>query len=113
MIHDRLVEVRGMPVMEEEDALAQSPQRGCAELAATGIALRDAVGQPSAHVVDGEVAEGEKFDIVLVRIARSAGGLLHDVAKMTPDVLEHLSASGGGGRVRYRRGWSQEPHEGG
>src|ERR1700730_1397571 len=96
MVHDRLVEVRGMPVMQQEDALAQSPQRGGAEFAAIGVALRDTVGQALAHIVEGEVAERKKCDIVLVRIARSAGGLLHDVAKVTPDVLEHLSAMGGG-----------------
>ena len=100
MIHDRLVEVRGMSVMQQENALAHSPQRGGTEFAAIGFSLRDTIGQALAHVVEGEVAEREKFDIVLVRIARSAGGLLHDVAKVTPDVLEHLSASGGRGRVR-------------
>src|SRR6266481_7597885 len=104
MVHDRLVEVRGMPVMQQEDALAHSPQRGGTEFAAIGVSLRDTVGQALAHVVKGEVAKRKKFDIVLVRIARSAGGLLHDVAKMTPDVLEHLFAMDGGGRVRCRRG---------
>src|SRR5438132_14398705 len=96
MVHDRLVEVRGMPIMQQEDALAQSPQRGGTEFAAIGVAFRDTVGQALAHIVKGEVAERAKRDIVLVRIARSAGGLLHDVAKMTPDVLEYLSASGDG-----------------
>src|ERR1700730_3275237 len=102
-----------MPVMQQEDALAQSPQRGGTEFAAIGIPLRDTIGQALAHIVKGEVAEWKKCDIVLGRIARSAGGLLHDVAKLTPDVLEHPSAMGGGGRIRYRRGRSQEPHEAG
>src|SRR5438309_1192208 len=45
MIEDRPVEVRGTPVMQEKDALANSPQRSCAEFSAIGVALRDTVGQ--------------------------------------------------------------------
>ena len=51
--------------MQKKDTLADSPRGSSAEFAATGIALRDAVGQPCSHVVEGEVAERGKAHLAL------------------------------------------------
>src|SRR5437868_3091185 len=51
MLRDRYAQVVGSPVVQEEDALTDAPQRSGAELAATGAALRDAVGKPVSHVM--------------------------------------------------------------
>src|SRR2546428_10575924 len=70
---DRHREVGGPPVMQEEDALSQSPQRRGAELPRTGLPLRDAVGQPHAHVVQQQV--GKEIDLLTPqrRDGRAAG----------------------------------------
>ena len=44
-------------VMEEEDALSDAPERSGSELVGAGAALRDAVGEAFAHVVDEKVRE--------------------------------------------------------
>jgi hypothetical protein len=44
-------------IMQEEDALANAPKGSGAELVGTGAALRDAVGESFAPVVDEEVRE--------------------------------------------------------
>src|SRR6516162_6510160 len=104
MSGDRLVKVRGSPVMQKKQPLADAPQRGSAEFAATGVALRDAVGQPAPHVVEGEVAERRKAHLALAGILRLTSGLCHDLASMTPDVLEDLSPAGRRSGVRHRGG---------
>jgi len=42
-------------IMKEEDALPRAPERSGAELVGAGAALRDAVGEALAHVVDDEI----------------------------------------------------------
>jgi hypothetical protein len=46
---DRVDKVARAAVVEEEDALAEAPQRGGPELVAPGRALQDVVGQPGAR----------------------------------------------------------------
>src|SRR5947209_19332507 len=43
---DRLEQVSRPPIVQEEDALAQAPERRAAELVALGLSLDDVVGQP-------------------------------------------------------------------
>jgi len=54
---DGLNEVGRASVMEKKDALSDTPQRGGSELVRASGALRDAVGEAFAHVVDQEVGE--------------------------------------------------------
>src|SRR6184192_3216893 len=54
---DTAVGRSGAAVVEEEDPLAGAPQGSAAELVRPGVALRHAVGESAAHVVDREVAE--------------------------------------------------------
>ena len=42
-------------VMEEEDALANAPERSGAEFIRTGRTLGDVIGQTRAHVVDEQI----------------------------------------------------------
>ena len=42
-------------VVEEEDALANAPERRGAEFIRTGRALGDVIGQTSAHVMDEQI----------------------------------------------------------
>src|SRR5262249_17893134 len=54
---DGAQQVFAASIVQEEDALAQAPQRRGAELVSAGPALRDIIRQGSAHVVDLNVAE--------------------------------------------------------
>jgi len=42
---DGLPQIRRAPVVQEEDALAEAPERRGPELVASGLALEDVVGQ--------------------------------------------------------------------
>src|SRR6516164_10378809 len=97
--------------MQEEQTLADPPQRGGAEFAPTGVALRDAVGQSVPHVVEGKVAEWRKAHLALAAIFRLACGLRHDVASVTPDLLEYLPPSSRRSSVRHGSGRCREAHE--
>src|ERR1700675_3598181 len=55
VISDGFHQVARSSVMEEEDALADAPQRSGAKLVWPGGALGDAVGEAFAHVVDDKV----------------------------------------------------------
>jgi hypothetical protein len=54
---DGVYQVGGPSVMEEEDTLTDAPEGSCSELVGAGAALRDAVGEAFAHVVDEKVRE--------------------------------------------------------
>ena len=55
VISDSVYQVGRPSVMEEEDALSDAPEGSGAELVGAGAALRDAVGEAFAHVVDEKV----------------------------------------------------------
>ena len=48
-------EIRGAAIVKEENALAEAPQRRRAEFVWSGVALRDAVREIRAHVVDQQI----------------------------------------------------------
>src|SRR6476659_4094997 len=50
MLADRVLQVVAAPVVQEEDALTDPPQRRGAEFPARGRSLRDVVGEADAHV---------------------------------------------------------------
>ena len=54
---DSLHQIACPPVMEEEHALPNTPQRSCSELIGARTTLRDTVRKISTHVVDEEVGE--------------------------------------------------------
>ena len=55
VISDGVNEVGGSSVMEEEDTLPDAPEGSCPELVGSGAALRNAVSEAFAHVVDEKV----------------------------------------------------------
>src|SRR5579864_1179552 len=55
VISDGDHEVGRASIVEEEDALSDAPERSGSELVGAGSALRDAVGEGYAHVMDDEV----------------------------------------------------------
>src|SRR2546425_2806381 len=48
---DRFQQIGRTPIVQEEDALTEAPQRRRPELVAIGLPLHDIVGQTGAHVV--------------------------------------------------------------
>ena len=48
-------EVGGAAIVQQEDALSQTPQGSGAELVAAGAALRNVIGKAGTHVVDFDV----------------------------------------------------------
>src|SRR6266849_1997787 len=54
---DSLHQIACPSVMEEKDALPDTPERSCSELIRACATLRDAVRKTSTHVVDEEVGE--------------------------------------------------------
>ena len=54
---DSLHQIACPSVMEEKDALPDTPERSCSELIGASATLRDAVRKTSTHVVDEEIGE--------------------------------------------------------
>ena len=57
MCADRRDQIGGAAVVEEEDALSQSPQRSAPELRGPASPWLIAVRQPGAHVVDEQIGK--------------------------------------------------------
>ena len=55
VISDGFHQVGRPPIMEEEDALSDAPERSGSELVGAGATLRDSVGEAFAHVVHQKV----------------------------------------------------------
>jgi len=90
---DRLAQVRRSSVMQEEQPLSQTPQRGSAKLPGARLSLRDSVGQPWAHVMDQQVGE-EIHRLVAQRSDRGIAGVERGrMAESAPGIAEQVSAS--------------------
>jgi hypothetical protein len=64
MLTDRFEQICGPPIVQEENALAEAPQRRTPELIDTRVPLRDAIRQPPAHVMDEQIGEEVGVDAV-------------------------------------------------
>ena len=71
VISDSVYQVGRPSVMEEEDALSDAPEGSGSELVGAGAALRDAVGEVFAHMVDEKV--GEKIRRLIGKRSTRAG----------------------------------------
>ena len=71
VISDGIDQVARSSVMEEEDALSDAPEGSGSELVGAGAALRDAVGEVFAHMVDEKV--GEKIRRLIGKRSTRAG----------------------------------------
>ena len=58
-----LKQIRGTTIMQEEESLAESPQRCGAKHVRTGCALRDPIGQSGAHVMQTKIRKRLKQSI--------------------------------------------------
>src|SRR5271170_3231852 len=109
----------GAAVMEEENALANAPERSGAELIGTGRALGDVVGKTRAHVVDQQVGKQRHLLIAQTwREVRRTGLERRSVAGGAADLGEDRLAgrnrlrgriAGNSRSLRSRR--SEEAHE--
>src|SRR2546428_1706000 len=116
---DRLHQIACPSIMEEKDALPDTPEWSCAELIGARATLRDAVRKASTHVVDEEV--GEEIHSLVgkrgTRVRRGtagnhlAGGKRRRVAMNTTCLCENGPSIHGGRRVGPRSGRGQHPHE--
>src|SRR5882672_24677 len=103
MLADGTVEIICAAVMQEEEALADTPQRRGTELPAVGIALGNVVGESRSHVVQGEVAVRLERHIALPGHGGLSCSLVPGVAGLTADIREHLLSSGHRRSRRRRR----------
>ena len=119
MISDGVNEVGGSSVMEEEDTLSNAPEGSCPELVGSGAALRDAVGEAFAHVVDEKVRE-EICRLIGERSTWPGGGAARNhfargkrgCMTLGAAYLREGAASTLAGRCSGRRGgWGKQPHE--
>ena len=109
-------QVVGAAIVQEEDALSQSPQRRRAELVSACSALRNVVRQPCAHVVDLKI--GEQVGGGVAQTRRQLRGLSGERRRMADRAAngDEIRTSAGdrsraAGNRRGRRGRSQELHE--
>lgn len=116
MFADSVEEIRTAAIMEQEDALTETPERRGAELVGTGAALRDAIGKICAHVMNEQVGEEVSVDLTQARSDfrcpyRKSWSVAHGATACAKDVAaigDRLRAAGVGGGGAWR---SQEPHE--
>jgi len=116
---DGLNQVGGAPIMEEEDALSDAPERSSSELVRAGAALGNAVSQAFAHVVHEQV--GEKIrSLIGKRSTRTGGGSARNhcscakrrcMAVHTPNLRKQVASLFAGGCGWSGCGWSEHPHE--
>ena len=52
---NRFEQVFGSAVVQEEDPLPESPERGRPEFVSAGLPLTDVIGQPGAHVMEQQI----------------------------------------------------------
>jgi hypothetical protein len=57
VVFDGVAQIAGAPVMQEENSLADSPQRGRSELIGARIPLGDAIIQSRSHVMEQQIGE--------------------------------------------------------
>ena len=117
---DGVDQVGRAPIMEEEDALSDAPERSSSELVGAGAALCNAVGQAFAHVVHKQVGEkvhrlpiGKRCTRTGSGAARNhrSGGKRRCMAVHTPNLPEQVASLFAGPCGWSGRGWSEQPHE--
>ena len=105
--------------MQEEDTLSDAPEGSCSELVGAGAALRDAVGEAFAHVVDEKVRV-EIRRLIGKRSARSGRGAARNhcargkrggMALGTAYLCKRAASLLAGWRGGSGSGWGQHPHE--
>ena len=91
-------QISGTTIVQEENALAGSPQWRRTELVAASAALPDVVGQARAHVMDFQVRE--QVGVGVAQAGRQSGGLCSErrrVTNGTADGAEQSTPPSNGG----------------
>src|SRR5271169_1033126 len=116
---DGVYQVGRPSVMQEEDTLSGAPQGSGSELVGAGAALRDAVGEAFAHVVDEKVREKIRR-LMGKRSTRTGRGVARNhcarskrgrMAVGTTYLCKSGAAIFGLGCGGSGRWWGQHPHE--
>ena len=119
VISDGFHQVGRPPIMEEEDALSDAPERSGSELVRAGATLRDSVDEAFAHVVDQKVRVKIRR-LIGKRSARAGRGAARDLcarSKRGGMALGTTNPCKSGASFLAGRsggcgsGWSQHPHE--
>src|ERR1700730_1780903 len=102
---NRLQQVGGPSIMQEKQALSETPERGRAELVRTGRPLTYAIGKPRSHVVQRKVGIRGIGKVGHTGELCPPGRESCCMTKRTTDAIEQVGAIGC--RVRHggRRGW--------
>jgi hypothetical protein len=112
---DCLQEVRGSPVVKEEDALPQAPQGCGSKLIALCLSLDDVVGQIRSHGMKQEVGEEVDGPVPKRRHRRIARRQHRRVTERAPGAHERVAPNADRGRAAWRvgrrSGRRQEPLE--
>src|SRR5215472_1297823 len=104
MCLDRGHQVGCSSVVQEENPLAEAPQRRASKLSRAGLSLADSISKSVAHVVQEEV--GEQVDgLIAKRFDRGVTGReAGRVAERTADGPEEIPAAGNGAGAARRVG---------
>src|SRR5262245_61080888 len=101
---DYVDQVVGAPIVQEEKALAGSPQRRRAEFVRPPGSLRYSIGKSRAHVVEGKVGKRSKRGVVQVRELRRTCSESGRVAYVAAHIVElGLAIEGGGAQGQALR----------
>src|SRR5437016_2025245 len=108
---DRLDEVGGSAVVQQEDPLPE-PAQGCRpELVWPCDALDNVVGQPGSHSMQEQIGEQSGRFLAERRARGSTRGQRRRVAQGAADLAEHAAAASAGRRLGSRLRRRQEAHE--
>src|SRR5215831_11144757 len=112
MRQDRLQQITGSTIVQEENPLSNTPQGSGAELTARGIPLRYVISQPITHIVKLKIAVGEIDDIALAGVDRLAGRVLLDMTRAAADAQKLIAPIGDRGCGGDRCRWCTQPGKG-
>src|SRR5512132_209938 len=113
MCPDRLLKVRGPPVMQEEETLPQTPQGCGAKLIRPCISLPNAIRKSRAHVMQSKIRIGMVGHVGQGSVTSLTSGKRRCVTERTTNCTEEASAVLGGWRGRRRFRSRKEAHENG
>src|SRR5271167_4978232 len=102
---DGVYQIGRPSVMKEEDTLSDAPKGSSSELVGAGAALRDAVGEAFAHVVDEQVREKIRRLMGKRRTRAGRGAARNHFARVKRrSMAVHTSYLGKSGAAIFGRG---------
>src|SRR4051794_26730185 len=112
MSSNGLHQIRGAAIVQEEEPLAESPQRRCAKFISTCGTLADLIRELRTHLVDSEIRVGMDRLVAEPRAKRTrAGHQCYRMAVRATDVEELVGALDDGVVAWSARRRRKEAHE--